>query len=172
MTKLTFKGMILPYCSAESAVKPQSTNQPLHVFVSLFLLLFLQSSVWIEIRDKFKFHKWLKHAVTIIALFFSFFCSLLGDICVHCLRIAVILLHYFILAVILTALLSLKQLLIQNLLACCLTGWIFPALWWFCCGYSLTSMPPFGFPAGGGGSFVSSSSSTKIVNGKRIVTKK
>jgi len=40
------------------------------------------------------------------------------------------------------------------------------------CGCSLTSMSSFGFPAGGGGNFVSTSSSTKIVNGKRIVTKK
>lgn len=38
--------------------------------------------------------------------------------------------------------------------------------------FGLSSMSAFGFPAGGGGSFMSSSSSTKIVNGKRIVTKK
>ena len=42
----------------------------------------------------------------------------------------------------------------------------------YSCGCSLTSMSSFGFPAGGGGNFVSTSSSTKIVNGKRIVTKK
>lgn len=36
----------------------------------------------------------------------------------------------------------------------------------------LSSVSSFGFPAGGGGNFVSTSSSTKMVNGKRIVTKK
>ena len=34
------------------------------------------------------------------------------------------------------------------------------------------SMSAFGFPAGGAGGFTSTSSSTRIVNGRRIVTKK
>jgi len=37
---------------------------------------------------------------------------------------------------------------------------------------SLDSVSPFGFPSGESGSFMSTSSSTKIINGKRIVTKK
>ena len=37
---------------------------------------------------------------------------------------------------------------------------------------SFSSMSSFGLPMNGGGSFTSTSSSVKIVNGKRIVTKK